>query len=163
MDFKFPITTYQELATRSMVFFTFANLRLIRAEESRTTWSRNAHGVGSRPELPLRESPSLVLRAAECGSSPRAIFRVPRLDPSPATITSGEWQAQPSRAFCFVGHLLKSFTSAHGHRVILRTDELNWRALRSSQFQPRPHRPLGTFLCPLCLQHRQLNVRRFCL
>ena len=38
--------------------------------------------------------------------------------------TSGKGQAQPARTLGFVANLLKSLASAHGHRVVLRPDQV---------------------------------------
>jgi hypothetical protein len=91
----------------------------------------------------------------------KQFFAHPYLACRRQTITSGKRQAQPSRSLRFVADLLKSFTSPHRHRVILRPYQINRRALCNRQFQPGLHRSPGSFLGPPRLQRSHLNVRRF--
>ena len=63
----------------------------------------------------------------DCRGEP--FFAYPSLARGRLTITSGKRQTQPSRALGFVRDLLESFASPHGHRVVLRADKADGRAL----------------------------------
>src|SRR6266404_1753333 len=83
----------------------------------------------------------------------------PRLPGLRQPVHTGVRQAQPLLPLLQFGDVLKSFSRANGHRIILRTDQIDAALAGKIQSQPRGNTLVSALLRPLPAQRRDLNLR----